>query len=50
VSLPLGAVRLTGEFLQHDPPRKSELKRLSEFVAREMTRVQDRIRRRAWAR
>jgi exopolyphosphatase / guanosine-5'-triphosphate,3'-diphosphate pyrophosphatase len=36
VSLPLGAVRLTGEFLQHDPPRKSELKRLSEFVAREI--------------
>jgi exopolyphosphatase/guanosine-5'-triphosphate,3'-diphosphate pyrophosphatase len=45
VSLPLGAVRLTGEFLQHDPPRKSELKRLSEFVARELARVQDRIRR-----
>jgi exopolyphosphatase/guanosine-5'-triphosphate,3'-diphosphate pyrophosphatase len=44
VSLPLGAVRLTGEFLQHDPPRKSELKRLSEFVARELARVQDRIR------
>jgi exopolyphosphatase/guanosine-5'-triphosphate,3'-diphosphate pyrophosphatase len=45
VSLPLGAVRLTGEFLHHDPPRKSELKRLSEFVAREIARVQDRIRR-----
>jgi len=44
VSLPLGAVRLTGEFLRHDPPRKSELKRLSEFVAREMTRVQARIK------
>jgi exopolyphosphatase/guanosine-5'-triphosphate,3'-diphosphate pyrophosphatase len=44
VSLPLGAVRLTGEFLQHDPPRKSELKRLQEFVAREMTRVQERIK------
>ena len=44
VSLPLGAVRLTGEFLQHDPPRKSELKRLSEFVAREITRIQDRVR------
>jgi exopolyphosphatase/guanosine-5'-triphosphate,3'-diphosphate pyrophosphatase len=45
VSLPLGAVRLTGEFLQHDPPRKGELKRLSEFVAREIARVQDRVRR-----
>ncbi|MFY9646295.1 MAG: Ppx/GppA phosphatase family protein [Terriglobales bacterium] len=44
VSLPLGAVRLTGEFLRHDPPRKSELKRLSEFVARELTRVQARIK------
>jgi exopolyphosphatase / guanosine-5'-triphosphate,3'-diphosphate pyrophosphatase len=44
VSLPLGAVRLTGEFLQHDPPRKSELKRLREFVDREITRVQDRIK------
>jgi exopolyphosphatase/guanosine-5'-triphosphate,3'-diphosphate pyrophosphatase len=44
VSLPLGAVRLTGEFLQHDPPRKSELKRLSEFVAREITRIQDRVK------
>ncbi|MFZ0685372.1 MAG: Ppx/GppA phosphatase family protein [Terriglobales bacterium] len=44
VSLPLGAVRLTGEFLRHDPPRKSELKRLSEFVAREITRVQARIK------
>ncbi len=44
VSLPLGAVRLTGEFLQHDPPRKSELKRLQGFVTREITRVQDRIK------
>lgn len=44
VSLPLGAVRLTGEFLPHDPPRKSELKRLSEFVAREITRIQNRIK------
>src|SRR5271154_2118682 len=44
VSLPLGAVRLTGEFLKHDPPRKSELKRLQGFVAREITRIQDRIK------
>jgi len=44
VSLPLGAVRLTGEFLKHDPPRKGELKRLQGFVAREMARVQDRIK------
>jgi exopolyphosphatase/guanosine-5'-triphosphate,3'-diphosphate pyrophosphatase len=44
VSLPLGAVRLTHEFLQHDPPRKRELERLRGFVAREMNRIQDRIR------
>ncbi len=36
VSLPLGAVRLTDEFLGHDPPRKGELKRLRGFVAREV--------------
>lgn len=44
VSLPLGAVRLTSEFLRHDPPRKGELERLRGFVAREMARIQDRIR------
>jgi exopolyphosphatase / guanosine-5'-triphosphate,3'-diphosphate pyrophosphatase len=44
VSLPLGAVRLTAEFLHHDPPRKSELKQLAGFVAREVTRIQDRIK------
>jgi exopolyphosphatase/guanosine-5'-triphosphate,3'-diphosphate pyrophosphatase len=44
VSLPLGAVRLTGLFLKHDPPRKSELKRLRGFVAREIGRIQGRIR------
>src|SRR6267143_4267280 len=44
VSLPLGAVRLTSEFLTHDPPRKGELERLRGFVAREMGRIQDRIR------
>ncbi len=43
-SLPLGAVRLTGEFLKHDPPRKGELKRLHEFVDREILRVQARIK------
>ncbi|HZW94839.1 MAG TPA: Ppx/GppA phosphatase family protein [Candidatus Eremiobacteraceae bacterium] len=43
VSLPLGAVRLTDEFLRHDPPRKGELKRLQGFVAREVNRVSARI-------
>lgn len=43
VSLPLGAVRLTNEFLQHDPPRKSELESLRGFIARELNRVSARI-------
>ena len=45
VSLPLGAVRLTNEFLRHDPPRKSELRRLQGFVGREIGRIADRISR-----
>lgn len=44
VSLSLGAVRLTGEFLKHDPPRKDELKQLQGFVGRGIVRIQDRIR------
>src|ERR1700692_4643150 len=43
VSLPLGAVRLTDEFLRHDPPRKGELKRLQGFITREVNRVAARI-------
>jgi exopolyphosphatase/guanosine-5'-triphosphate,3'-diphosphate pyrophosphatase len=43
VSLPLGAVRLTDEFLGHDPARKGELKRLRGFVAREVNRIAGRI-------
>ena len=43
VSLPLGAVRLTDEFLSHDPPRKGELKRLQGFVAREVNRIASRV-------
>ena len=45
VSLPLGAVRLTNEFLHHDPPRKSELLQMQGFIAREIDRAADRIRR-----
>lgn len=43
VSLPLGAVRLTDEFLAHDPPRKGELKRLRGFVGREVGKVTARL-------
>lgn len=45
VSLPLGAVRLTNEFLHHDPPRKSELLQMQGFIAREIERAAERIRR-----
>jgi exopolyphosphatase/guanosine-5'-triphosphate,3'-diphosphate pyrophosphatase len=43
VSLPLGAVRLTNEFLRHDQARKGELKRLRGFVTREVNRIVTRI-------
>ena len=43
VSLPLGAVRLTSEFLHQDPPRKGELKQLGAFIGREISRVSPRI-------
>lgn len=43
VSLPLGAVRLTNEFLRHDPIRKGELKRLRGFITREINRNIERI-------
>src|SRR6266404_1868223 len=43
VSLPLGAVRLTNEFLHHDPPRKPELRQLRGFIAREVGRIAERI-------
>lgn len=42
-SLPVGAVRLTREFLRHDPPRKKELERLHAFVVRELGRAAKRI-------
>ena len=46
VSLPLGAVRLTEEFLQNDPPKKKELERMRQFIAEETGRWEQRIRRR----
>jgi exopolyphosphatase/guanosine-5'-triphosphate,3'-diphosphate pyrophosphatase len=45
VSLPLGAVRLTNEFLHHDPPRKPEMMQMRGFIAREIRRITDRITR-----
>ena len=43
VSLPLGAVRLTNDFVHHDPPRKAELRQLRGFIGREVGRVHQRI-------
>jgi exopolyphosphatase/guanosine-5'-triphosphate,3'-diphosphate pyrophosphatase len=42
-SLPLGAVRLTQEFLHRDPPRKKELERMRGLVAEEVGRVERQI-------
>jgi exopolyphosphatase/guanosine-5'-triphosphate,3'-diphosphate pyrophosphatase len=42
-SLPLGAVRLTNEFLRHDPPRKGELERLRAFISRYVAGVAGKI-------
>ena len=44
ISLPLGAVRLTQEFLPDDPPKKKQLARLEEFIAEEVNRLQGRMR------
>ena len=43
ISLPLGAVRLTEEFLKSDPPVKEEIGRLKQFVARELRKMQRRV-------
>jgi exopolyphosphatase/guanosine-5'-triphosphate,3'-diphosphate pyrophosphatase len=43
VSLPLGAVRLTNDFVHHDPPRKSEMRQLRSLIAREVGRIAPRI-------
>jgi len=39
VTLPLGAVRLTQEFIHHDPPNKEELKRLHDFIGQEVGHI-----------
>jgi exopolyphosphatase / guanosine-5'-triphosphate,3'-diphosphate pyrophosphatase len=45
VTLPLGAVRLTQEFIRHDPPAKPELKRLHEFIAEEVSHLPRQLQR-----
>jgi exopolyphosphatase / guanosine-5'-triphosphate,3'-diphosphate pyrophosphatase len=44
VSLPLGAVRLTRDFLVHDPPTKNEIDRLKAFIQEEIVRVEPGLR------
>src|ERR1700723_1819383 len=43
VSLPLGAVRLTKEFLPGDPPSEDELARMKQFIAREVRKAERRF-------
>jgi exopolyphosphatase/guanosine-5'-triphosphate,3'-diphosphate pyrophosphatase len=43
VSLPLGAVRLTEEFLKTDPPTKEEIARMKQFIARELRKASRRV-------
>ena len=43
VSLPLGAVRLTEEFLHDDPPEAEGLARMHQFIARELRRAHRRL-------
>jgi exopolyphosphatase / guanosine-5'-triphosphate,3'-diphosphate pyrophosphatase len=43
VSLPLGAVRLTREFIPDDPPSEEGLARMKQFIARELRRAHRRI-------
>jgi exopolyphosphatase/guanosine-5'-triphosphate,3'-diphosphate pyrophosphatase len=38
-SLPLGAVRLTREFLQHDPPTETELDQMRSYIGEEVGRL-----------
>jgi exopolyphosphatase/guanosine-5'-triphosphate,3'-diphosphate pyrophosphatase len=44
VSVPLGAVRLTEEFLQSDPPSKEDIARLKQFIARELRKAERRVK------
>jgi exopolyphosphatase / guanosine-5'-triphosphate,3'-diphosphate pyrophosphatase len=43
ISLPLGAVRLTQEFIRYDPPQKEEMTRLQHFIAEETARIPSQI-------
>ena len=42
ISLPLGAVRLTQEFLSNDPPTPQDVARMKQFIVRELRRAERR--------
>lgn len=42
-SLPLGAVRLTRDFLANDPPKRQELGQLRDFIREEIGRVREKL-------
>jgi exopolyphosphatase / guanosine-5'-triphosphate,3'-diphosphate pyrophosphatase len=44
ISLPLGAVRLTQEFLRSDPPSPEDVARLKQFISRELRRAHRKLR------
>ena len=44
-SLPLGAVRLTQEFLVHDPAKPKEIERMREYIAEQVNRIAPSVRR-----
>lgn len=39
ISLPLGAVRLTQDFLRYDPPKDGEVRKLRDFIGEELSRL-----------
>lgn len=43
VSLPLGAVRLTRQFLRHDPARPEEVTRMQDWIRRELRRAEQQL-------
>ena len=43
ISLPLGAVRLTQEFLHSDPPTAEDVARMKRFITRELQRAERRL-------
>ena len=43
VSLPLGAVRLQQEFLRSDPPAKTDVARLKQYIDRELKRAERKL-------